>query len=497
MFWQSCSQVSVYSQLMTASYNVERKFYKGTTMKKLLLLSAITAVSLYAGNITFENAPVNPSHKVPTSANEILSFNSTLGKILNTVVNISTKTHTANSSSAKSMGNEQLYRHFFGPGNRQQIPRDRLQRALGSGVILSSDGYIVTNNHVVAEADEITVTMDGNKKEYSAKLIGTDPGSDLAVIKIEATGLHPITLSRAKDIHLGDVVFAIGNPFGVGETVTQGIVSALNKHSMGINQYENFIQTDASINPGNSGGALVDSRGTLIGINSAIISRSGGNNGIGFTIPVDMMRDVVTKLIEDGKVDRGYMGVVISKVTEQMKILYAHKDGAVVTDVQAGSASESAGLKRGDLIYAVDGKKVDSPSSLQRLIASLKPDTKVDISIERDKKEMKVPMTLSSREGVGGVSDTSFKGMSLVPIDKNTRSRYRIPMSVDGVLVARLKAGSQAEKDGFHEGDVMIQIENHTVASLDDVAQALRENRKGPKRVYVNRNGVIMLLVAN
>jgi serine protease Do len=188
----------------------------------------------------------------------------------------------------------------------------------------------------------------------------------------------------------------------------------------------------------------MDSRGALIGINSAIISPSGGNNGIGFTIPVDMVRDVVSKLIKDGKVSRGYMGVTISKVTKQMQSLYNHKEGAVITDIQPGGASDKAGLKRGDLIYAVNGKGVDSPSDLQRVIASLKPDTKADISIEREKKELTVAVTLGSRESASGIEEGSFGGMSLVPLDKNTRSRYRIPLSVDGVLLAAVKPGSQA-----------------------------------------------------
>ena len=457
-------------------------------MKKLFLLSTIAAVSLYAGSITFENAPENPTHRVPVTGNEILSFSHTIKNTLNSVVNISTRRHTQKN---------RLYRYYFGPGYKQRIPGNRMQRALGSGVILSADGYIVTNSHVVANADEITVTVNGRKKEFIAKLIGTDPGSDLAVIKIETDGLKPMKLSRAKDIRLGDIVFAIGNPFGVGETVTQGIVSALNKHSMGINQYENFIQTDASINPGNSGGALVDSRGALIGINSAIISPSGGNDGIGFTIPVDMVRDVVTKLIEDGKVSRGYMGVVISKVTEQMKTLYKHKEGAVITDVQPNSASARAGLKRGDLVYAVNGKSVDSPSDLQRVIASLKPNEKANISIERDKKELNVPITLGSRENTYGAENGSFKGMSLAAIDGTIRKRYQIPTGVDGVLVERIEPGSQAEKDGFQVGDVIIQIENKTVVSPDDIREALQAKRGTAKRVYVNRNGMVFLLIAN
>jgi serine protease Do len=266
---------------------------------------------------------------------------------------------------------------------------------------------------------------------------------------------------------------------------------------MGINQYENFIQTDASINPGNSGGALVDSRGALIGINSAIISPSGGNNGIAFTIPVDMVRDVVSKLIESGKVSRGYMGVLISSVTERMQALYDHKNGAVITDVEPGSASDRAGIRRGDLIYAVDGEKIDSPSQLQRKIASIEPGTKTELSIERNRKELKVPVILESRDGGQGMSGGAFEGMRLIPLDSQLRRRYSIPAGVEGVFVAGIKDGSQAQKDGFHVGDVIIQIENKMISSLSDIAEALKNHPGNAKRVYVNRNGLIILLIAN
>ena len=275
-------------------------------LKKTILISALLSSTLFAASVTFENAPKSPKHKLPNGQNEILSFNSALKDSMNAVVNISTRTINYQGDL-----NRQFFREFFG----NQMPAQKSENSLGSGVIVSKDGYIVTNNHVVDGADEISVTVNGRDKEYMAKVIGRDKGSDLAVIKIEAEKLEPITFSHIEDVKLGDVVFAIGNPFGVGQTVTQGIVSALNKHGVGINQYENFIQTDASINPGNSGGALIDSRGALIGINSAILSRSGGNHGIGFTIPVDMVKNVVSKLVLDGKVQRGFMGVNISKVT--------------------------------------------------------------------------------------------------------------------------------------------------------------------------------------
>ncbi len=457
----------------------------------------MAVIALYGGNITFRDAPPNPLHTIPSSPNEILSFNSAIKDAMGSVVNISIKKHSSNFKSPYSEANDPLFEFFFGPGYRQQIPKERLERALGSGVILSKDGYIVTNNHVVADADEITVTLNNSDKEYSAKLIGVDPGSDLAVIKIEADGLVPVMLSTANDIKLGDVVFAIGNPFGVGETVTQGIVSALNKHSMGINQYEDFIQTDASINPGNSGGALVDSRGALIGINSAIISKSGGNNGIGFTIPVDMMRDVVGKLISDGKVQRGYLGVMISKVTEQMRPLYKHGEGAVITDVQADGTADKAGLKRGDLIYAVNGRTVDSPNALQRIISQIKPGMTATVSFERDQKDLQKEITLGSNEGSNTIDDSSLKGLSLAQIDPKSTQQYQIPSNVSGALVSAVAQGSGAEKDGFQVGDVIIQIENQTVTSPADVAKVLRESPSGAKRIYIYRGGRVLLLVAH
>jgi serine protease Do len=372
---------------------------KETDMKRTILLSTLLSVSLFSGEITFENAPTNPKHKLPNSQNEILSFNSILKESMNAVVNISTSTIIKNRRGPSRL--------FFDPYTGQYFEQrgpllNKSQRkkahSLGSGVIVSKDGYIVTNHHVLAGADEIAITMNNSKKEYIARVIGTDKGSDLAVIKIEAEDLEPITLSHAKDIQLGDVVFAIGNPFGVGQTVTQGIISALNKNHVGINQYENFIQTDASINPGNSGGALIDSRGALIGINSAILSESGGNNGIGFTIPVDMMRNVVKKLIKDGKVHRGFMGVGIEGLSKEVEHFYTHQNGAIITAVEPRSAAKMAKLQVGDLVYAVNGIAVKSPDELQRVIVSYSPNDTISLSIERDKSNIKKELTLMSRD---------------------------------------------------------------------------------------------------
>jgi len=463
-------------------------------MKKILLLMILAFNTLYPQMPTFREAEIEPKHKIPIDKNEVLSFYDSIKDTVKAVVNISIKTYAKRDKRSNRLYQNPYFDRFFGEQYSRQMPRERLTRALGSGVILTKDGYIVTNNHVVSGADEISVTIHGSDKEYYAKLIGTDKGSDLAVIKIEAEDLKPIKLARAEDIRLGDVVFAIGNPFGIGETVTQGIVSALNKHSMGINQYENFIQTDASINPGNSGGALVDSRGALIGINAAILSKSGGNNGIGFAIPVDMLRNVVNNLVDKGRVDRGYMGVGISKLTDKLAELYNHKEGAIITDIQAGGSAHKAGIKRGDLIFAIDDKIISSPTILQRIIASIAPGELISVKLERDKKVLTIPLKLASRDGLRS-ADKILKGAKLSSLTPEIKRELRLSRNASGVVIVDIVPSSKAHKDGFHVGDVIIQVEENTVTSMEDLQKALKINQKGAKRVYINRHGLILLLV--
>lgn len=465
-------------------------------MKKSIVLSALLSASLFAGNIQFEHAPAQPEHKLPNSKNEILSFNSILKESMDAVVNISTTTITESQRAQNRLFNDPFFQEFF--GQQGQIPLQKKQdHSLGSGVIVSNDGYIVTNNHVVADADEIIVTMNNSDQEYRAKLIGTDKGSDLAVIKIEAKNLKPIAISHVDDIKLGDVVFAIGNPFGVGQTVTQGIISALNKNHIGINQYENFIQTDASINPGNSGGALIDSRGALIGINSAILSENGENHGIGFSIPIDMVQNVVSKLIENGKVNRGFMGVNISKVTENLKNVYTHKKGAIITDIQRNSPAETAHLQRGDLIYEVNGKKVKGPYDLQRLVSSHNPNEMITLSVERDKRNLTKKLTLMSNDLYGDTSrgNTMVEGLYLSQLTNKLKEAYQIPNNVKGVLIEDVKAQSNAYRNGFRPGDILIQIENMSIETLQQAKEAFNAYKGRTKRVYVNRGGYIILLV--
>jgi serine protease Do len=466
---------------------------------KQILLSTLLSASLLAGSITFENAPSNPTHKLPNSSNQILSFNAILKDSMSAVVNISTSTIVSTQKNQNRLFNDPFFRELFRYyGARPEAPIQKKQaNSLGSGVIISKDGYIVTNHHVIADADEIIITMNGSDKEYIAKVIGTDRGSDLAVVKIETKDLKPIKLSHARDIELGDVVFAIGNPFGVGQTVTQGIISALHKDHVGINQYENFIQTDASINPGNSGGALIDSRGALIGINSAILSESGGNHGIGFSIPIDMVRNVVTKLIENGKVNRGFIGVNISKVTEELKRLYQHKKGAIITDVQYNSPASKAKLRRGDLIYAVNGKRVNNPSELQRAVTAHNPNDTITLSIERDKKNIEKRLTLMSRDNENIISKNhaTLEGLYLSQLTPQIRQEYQIPSNIDGVLIEDIVAQSPAHLNGFRPNDIIIQVENRSISTIQELKEAFELYKNRTKRIYVNRGGYIVLLV--
>ncbi|MBI1422731.1 MAG: Do family serine endopeptidase [Gammaproteobacteria bacterium] len=277
-------------------------------------------------------------------------------------------------------------------------PRQTRETSLGSGVIVSAQGYIITNNHVIAGADEIAVALhDG--RTVQAKVVGADPESDIAVLKIDFPNLPVITFGHSKNLRVGDVVLAIGNPFGVGQTVTSGIVSALGRNSLGINTFENFIQTDAAINPGNSGGALINAYGDLIGINTAIYSESGGSMGIGFAIPVSLARDVLTQIIEHGHVIRGWLGVKIQDISPDLATSFklASTDGAIITNIVLNGPADKAGLDRGDVIIAVAGKKVRDVHDTLDQISQHKPGEHIDIKLIRDGKEITKTATIIQR----------------------------------------------------------------------------------------------------
>ncbi|MDD3442577.1 MAG: Do family serine endopeptidase [Sulfurimonas denitrificans] len=456
-------------------------------MKKIFLLSLMVAISVYAKDgIGFKYAPQITEREFPTSQNKILSYNNILENVRTSIVNISIKKEISSAGlNANPFYNDPFFREFFrGYG---QVPQERIEQSLGSGVVVSKDGYIITNNHVVDGANEIIVSIAGDKKEYAAKLIGKDEKSDLAIIKIEAKELNAVTFFNSDEVKVGDVVFALGNPFGVGETITQGIVSATGRSGMGIVEYEDFIQTDASINPGNSGGALINSAGQLIGINSAIISKSGGNVGIGFAIPSNMVTTVATSLIDNGKYTRAYLGVNISDIDSDMSTLYNNNYGALITGVEENSPAAKAALKRGDLIIAIDDKKITGASELKNTIGAFAPSKEVSVKYLRDKKILTTKVTLGTNEKIASNGELGYKGLKLSTTNKIQKEQKNL--SINGVHVIEVDEKSEAFRAGIRKGDVIIQVEDSEIITLDDFKKATEP--KGKKRIFLVRKGAI------
>lgn len=468
-------------------------------MKKELIILSLCLSCAFAASINFKEADSNIKRIEPNSgSNAVLSYYEAIKDVKKSVVNISTsKTLTRpNMGAFHDFFNDPYFKQFFGfdfPEQRGGSNRKEVVSSLGSGVIISSDGYIITNNHVIEDVDSISVSLPDDNNEYKAKLVGADPKTDLAVIKIEAKNLQAVFFADSDKLMEGDMVFALGNPFGVGSSVTSGIVSALNKNNIGLNQYENFIQTDASINPGNSGGALVDSRGALVGINSAILSRSGGNNGIGFAIPSNMAKDIAGRLIANGKIERGFLGVSITNLGTESRKAYTNQEGALITGVEKGSSAESAGLKRGDLVLKVNDKNIKNSNDLKNYIGTLEPNQKITLIYERDGTTKSVSFNLKgdtqtlSAQGI-------IEGLELKDIDKN--SRTRIPSNINGVLVAAVKENSKADNAGFEVGDIIIAVEQEEIKNLEQLSAVLKQNRsKSFTKIWVYRNNNAQLLV--
>jgi serine protease Do len=385
-----------------------------------------------------------------------------------------------------------LFRRFFGPGFDQQ--QKRIQRGLGSGVIVSVDGYILTNNHVVEDADDVRVALhDG--QELQAQIIGRDPRTDVAILKVDASDLAHATLADSDALRVGDVVFAVGNPLGVGQTVTMGIVSATGRSNLQLldEGYENFIQTDASINPGNSGGALVDAMGRVVGINTAIISTSRGSIGIGFAIPINLASNIMESLIETGSVSRGFLGVSIQNLDPDLASEFGLSDskGALVVEVNPGSPADEAGLKRGDVLTSVNGKSVDSTNVLRLLISQTMPGTDVVVGFVRSGDELEARVTLGKLDEesnfVGTVQQKDvIAGVLLKPLNEETRSQFQIDAELSGLVVAGLDPTSRYDQV-LPVGTVVEQINRRSIESLSDARNALVGGRN---LLYVNYRGV-------
>jgi len=369
-------------------------------------------------------------------------------------------------------------RRFFGERFRRQfeVPRPRREQGLGSGVIVTSDGYIVTNNHVVEGADQIKVLLV-DKRSFEGKVIGTDPKTDVAVIKINASDLPTIPWGDSSQLRVGEMVLAVGNPFGLNQTVTMGIISAVGRAHMGIVDYEDFIQTDAAINPGNSGGALVDLNGKLIGINTAIFSQSGGYMGIGFAIPSNMVKSVMNSLIKHGKVIRGWLGVSIQEVSENLAKEFAapNTKGALVGDVVADGPASKAGIQRGDIITAVNDVAVKDASHLQMLVTEAAPGTTVTLSVWREKRLQQIPVTLGEQpKEPGGISRTpKEKGrgehvLAGVAVEALSAEEARRLHVTSGVVVSEVVPDSPADRAGLRPDDVIRELNRKPVRSVRD-----------------------------
>jgi len=458
-------------------------------------------------NVIIDTSPLERSNEA-----RIVSFADVVDDVTPAVVSVTTKRFVQRGNPRGGSGNpmEEFFRRYYGiPSPQPTPPQGQGQEELvpfgaGSGFIVSSDGYVMTNNHVVSGgredevADEIQVKLpDG--REYTAEVIGTDPQTDVAIIKINADNLPHLPLADSDQIQVGDIVFAVGNPLSIGQTVTQGIVSAIGRTGLGIlgnEGYENFIQTDAAINRGNSGGPLVDAQGRVIGMNTAIIAPGGGNIGIGFAIPINLSRNVMASLLFDGKVRRGFLGVNIQAMDRDLAESLGLQStlGALVTNVEAGLPADRAGIRHGDVITKVEGETVNDPADLRFLISRIAPGEEVNLTIVRQGQEKKMRVRLGDRDelisgmipGMGGsggsVDGRLLEGVQIRALNDELRAQYEVPEEVNGMMITSVAQDSPYARK-LVEGMVLIQVNGQDVTSADALKQAL--NRDGLNHIYL------------
>lgn len=390
--------------------------------------------------------------------------------------------------------NNPLFRHFFGP--HQEVPKERREHGLGSGVIVSKDGTILTNNHVVEKGSDIKVILP-DQREFEADVVGADPKTDVAVLKLKGDfgKLEPLEMGDSRRLRLGDVVLAIGNPFGIGETVTMGIVSATSRAGMGIVDYEDFIQTDAAINPGNSGGAMVNMEGKLVGINTAILSRSGGYQGIGFAVPTTIIKPIMKGILEHGKVVRGWLGVGIQSIDEDLKRALGLKDtkGVLISSVEPDSPAAKAGMQRGDVVIEYAGQRVENMPKFRNRVAATPPGSEQKLVVLRNGVEKVLSVRLGTlpvaHEAKGEPTEAPSLGLELAPLSSQLRAKLKVPADVkQGVVVTGVLPGSPAAQSGLRGGDVILEVDRKPVSSPQQARQRLTEV-EGVFSVLVLRNG--------
>jgi serine protease Do len=473
------------------------------------------ALVVGAGGAGFAAARLGSQHPAldlklanPDQGPSRTGFAPVVKKALPAVVNISSsKVSKVATGLFEQMPDNPLFRQFFGDGADRQfrVPREapaQREKALGSGVIMTPDGYLLTNSHVVDGATDVRVTL-GDKREFKATIVGTDPKTDVAVLKIDAANLPSITIGDSAKVEVGDYALAIGDPFGVGQTVTMGIVSATGRSHLGIEDYEDFIQTDAPINPGNSGGALVNDRGELIGINTAILAHgSAGNQGIGFAIPANMARNVMQQIVKNGKVTRAYLGVVPQDVTPAMARAFGQKEphGALVGDVSANSPAARSGLEKGDIILEVNGRPVANSNDLRMTISMMPPDSNVNLKVFRSGSERamavklgELPATEAAIQHQGKGSSSVLSGVSVENLDTESARQLGLPASSQGVVVTNVSPNSRAAEAGLRRGDVIQEVNRKPVKNTSDLERAAGASKE-ETLLLINRHGSTMYL---
>ena len=451
--------------------------------------------------VTIDPSPLKPELKANTSIASMIKT------VAPSVVNVfSTKiARQSNELQFMPFFNDPFFRHFFGDQggpSPQWQPQDRKQQSLGSGVIVTGDGYILTNNHVVEGADEVKISLADNKKEYRAKVIGSDPKTDIAILKVDTHDLPAITFADSDTAEVGDFVVAIGNPFGVGQTVTSGIISAVGRGNVGITDYEDFIQTDASINPGNSGGALVDAQGRLLGVNTAILSRSGGNQGIGFAVPINLAKSVMERILKHGRVIRGFLGVMIQDITPEIAEAFNLTDtqGVLIGEVTAGSAGEEAGIEKGDVILEFNDKKVKNTRALRLMVARTAPGTEVIIKVNRNGEIIDLKAILKELPGseiaatAGNTGDNAeggelFSGVSVENINPHIRQQLNVPNDIKGALIRSVRADSPAFDAGLRKGDIILEINRLPIKNAEEAITIGRNTKEKTALLYIWSNG--------